>query len=188
MRVRSATVPVPVDAPADFEALFVGEFSYVWNSLRRLGIHERDLEDTTHEVFLQVHRHWAAYDTSRLARPWLFGFCYRIAADYRRLARHRGTLVGDAADLDKVQRAAGIPADEQLVQREAVELVHLALDRLDFDQRAVFVLHDLDECSMKGVADSLRIPVNTGYSRLRLARARFAVAVRKIMARRGEFE
>ena len=95
MRLRSATVQVPVDAPVDLETLFDGEFSYVWNSLRRLGIHERDLEDMTHEIFLQVHRHWAAYDTSRPARPWLFGFCYRIAADYRRLARHRGTLVGD---------------------------------------------------------------------------------------------
>jgi RNA polymerase sigma-70 factor (ECF subfamily) len=167
----------------DFGALFDQEFTYVWNALRRLGVAERDLEDMTHEVFLQVYRHRDAYDANRTVRPWLFGFAHRMAADYRRLARHRAVLVGDAADLEATQPGAHT-IEDHLESREAVELVQRALERLEFDQRAVFVLHDLDGFSMKDVAESLRIPVNTGYSRLRLARARFAVVVRK-MTRAG---
>jgi RNA polymerase sigma-70 factor, ECF subfamily len=187
MGLRSATSPFSIEASthAAFGTLFDRDFSYVWGTLRRLGIHERDLEDVTHEVFLQVYRHWAAFDASRAARPWLFGFAFRLAADYRRLARHRAKLVGDAADLECAAQSAP-PADDQVVTREAVELVHAALDRLDFDQRAVFILHDIDGCPMKEVADALTIRINTGYSRLRLARVRFASAVRKVMAQRGE--
>jgi RNA polymerase sigma-70 factor (ECF subfamily) len=49
-----------------------------------------------------------------------------------------------------------------------------ALDTLDLDRRAVFVLHELDELSMPEIAAALSIPLNTAYSRLRLARADLA--------------
>ncbi len=176
-RARDSAPYKTVEAP-DFQGLFDREFSYVWNTLRRLGVFDRDLEDMTHEVFLQVYRHWATYDPTRAARAWLFGFAYRIAADYRRLARHRVSLVGDVGTLGFAADARG--ADDQLIAHEAVELVHRALDHLDFDQRAVFIMHDLDGSTMKEVAVTLAIPVNTGYSRLRHARAAFAAAIRRM--------
>src|SRR5689334_2645076 len=189
MRLRRAATnadPGVTDAPR-FDAVFDGEFSYVWNTLRRLGICPRDLEDVTHEVFLQVYTHWAAFDATRAVRPWLFGFTYRIAADYRRLARHRLLLVGDVTEVEVA--AAGAPdaqPEEALRAREAAELVELGLDRLEFEQRAVFVMHDIDGFPMAEVAAALSIPVNTGYSRLRLARARFAAAVRKMKLAGGD--
>jgi RNA polymerase sigma-70 factor (ECF subfamily) len=57
-----------------------------------------------------------------------------------------------------------------------------ALDRLDFDRRVVLVMHDLDEISVPEIAAMLEIPLNTAYSRLRLARVDVVAAVR----RRGE--
>jgi len=182
MRLRgAATQPEPsVTNASDFDALFDGEFSYVWNTLRRLGISERDLEDVTHEVFLQVYMRWSAFDPARAVRPWLFGFAYRFAADYRRLARHRLVLVGDVTEIESATPGGtDVQHDELLRAREAAELVELGLARLEFEQRAVFVMHDIDGCAMSEVAAALSIPVNTGYSRLRLARARFAAAVRK---------
>jgi RNA polymerase sigma-70 factor (ECF subfamily) len=180
-----AVPPVAETSKASgFGALFDQEFSYVWTTLRRLGVHERDLEDMAHEVFLQVHRHWESYDAGRPARPWLFGFAYRMAADYRRLARHRVALVGDVTALDTAVAAAP-SADEALAERETIAFVLRALERIDFDQRAVLVLHDMDQCPMKEVASALSIPVNTAYSRLRLARARFALVVRRMQLTEG---
>jgi len=170
-----------------FELLFDREFSYVWNTLRRLGIYERDLEDVTHEVFLQIYTHWAAFDPARSARPWLFGFAYRIAADYRRLARHRMQLVGDVAEVeDQARPGTGTDQDDATDARDAAELVERALGRLELEQRAVLVMHDIDGSTMSEVAAALAIPVNTGYSRLRLARARFSAVVRKIKAAGGD--
>jgi RNA polymerase sigma-70 factor (ECF subfamily) len=44
------------------------------------------------------------------------------------------------------------------------------LDRLDADKRAVIVLFEIEELSMKEVAEVLGCPVQTAYSRLHAAR------------------
>jgi RNA polymerase sigma-70 factor (ECF subfamily) len=172
--------PKPADARA-FEALFDAELPYVWTSLRRLGVAERDLEDVAHELFLQVLRNLPTADTTRPARPWLFAFAVRFAADYRRLARHRGAFLGDT---EPMEPSAGPEALLAAKQREA--LVLRALEDVDFDRRAVFVLHELEERSMPEVAETLGLSLNTGYSRLRVAREEFAASVRRLTARGEE--
>jgi len=162
---------------AHFRAIFEHEFDYVWNTLRRLGVPPRDLEDLTHEVFVAVHRQLPHYDSSRPLRPWLFAFGFRIASDYRRRAHNRLEILeeNDVAD-------AAPAADAQLAAREDRALVAAALDTLDLDRRAVFVLHQLDECPVPEIAASLGIPLNTAYSRLRLAREQFAKAWKRLRA------
>jgi RNA polymerase sigma-70 factor (ECF subfamily) len=81
------------------------------------------------------------------------------------------------ADLD----AAGPEAS--FVDRQARLLVLEALEVLDLDQRAVFVMHDIDEQPAPAIADVLEIPLNTVYSRLRAARAKFEARLRKLRAR-----
>jgi DNA-directed RNA polymerase specialized sigma24 family protein len=44
---------------------------------------------------------------------------------------------------------------------------------LDLDRRAVFVMHALDEIPVPEIASTLAIPLNTAYSRMRLARWRY---------------
>src|SRR5690349_199974 len=87
-------MPAPVQGRPDFASVFKHEFSYVWNTLARLGIHARDLEDVALEVFWHVHRQLPEYDPARPLRPWLFVFAFRQASDYRCLARHRVELTG----------------------------------------------------------------------------------------------
>src|SRR6187401_472416 len=72
----------------DFDALFREQFGYVWHSLRRLGVAERDLEDLTQQIFLDVYRKLDTFHPNQPVRPWLFGFALRVASNYRRLARH----------------------------------------------------------------------------------------------------
>ncbi len=160
--------------PADFRALYEAEFNYVYNSLRRLGVAERDLEDLIHEVFLAFHRGRDHYDPARPLRPWLFGIAFRISSDYRRRAQHRYEVPEEREVAD-----ATPGADEQLVWRERRPLVLRALDTLDLDRRAVFVMHEIDGCTMPEIATVLAAPLNTLYSRLRLAREEFATFVRR---------
>src|SRR5690349_23546888 len=79
----------------EFPAVFREHLGYVWHALRRLGVRERDLEDVTHDVFLAVFRKLEQYDPARPLRPWLFGFAFRVASDYRERARHRWEVAGD---------------------------------------------------------------------------------------------
>jgi len=61
-----------------------------------------------------------------------------------------------------------------------------ALDTLDFDRRAVFILHEIDGVAIPEIARALEIPSNTAYSRLRLARADFGAAVRRLHLQGGQ--
>jgi RNA polymerase sigma-70 factor (ECF subfamily) len=165
-------------------ALFDQHFGYVWGSLRRLGVHEADLEDLAHEVFLRVHKNLGKFDQTRPLRPWLFGFCYRVAADHLRLARHRLELIGVYAD---AVDSAHSP-EEEMAHNQEKALVRRALAAMPLERRAVLVLHDVDGVRMADIAEALGIPLNTAYSRARLAReelARSVQSAREKGVRRG---
>jgi len=164
----------------DFRELFQAECSYVFHSLRRLGVHERDLEDVAHEVFLVIHKKLHEYDPSRPLRPWIFAFAYRFAADYRKLARHRREQIRDEAP-ETVD--AGPDVGDRIDAERSRKLVLEALDALDLDKRAVFVMHEIDGTPIPAVATALGIPLNTAYSRLRLAREAFTAQVKRLRLR-----
>jgi RNA polymerase sigma-70 factor, ECF subfamily len=174
---NEATAPTP--GAVDFPSLYKQEFAYVWRTLRRLGVRERDLPDLAHDFFIVVYRHLAEYDRSRPVRPWLFGIAFRIVSDYRRSARFVRETLGDAPDV--VDRAP--PVDEQIADNQARELVMRVLEELDLDRRAVLVMHDLDGQPVPEIALALTIPVATAYSRLRLARNDVAAAIKRFRAR-----
>lgn len=182
--VVPATAAAPESAEVeslDSTMVFRQEFRYVWNALRRLGVHERDLEDVTHEVFVRVHDQLPLFDPARALRPWLFGIALGIATNYRRLARHRVDLMAEVPEPSEPSGAA----EEALLQRERVELVHAALQRVPLEQRAVLVLHELDGCTIPDVATTLGLTLNTAYSRLRLGREAFKIALRRLASKKG---
>ena len=165
-------------AAVDFQELFQEHAGYVWSTLRRLGAAREDVEDLVHEVFLRVHLHLGEYDRSRPIRPWLFGFAYRVALEHRREGRRRPiTAPVEPADTTP-------PADELVARAEDRQLVLDALAALELERCAVFVMFEVDEVPMNEIARTFGIPVNTGYSRLRLAREDFAAAVKRLKARR----
>src|SRR5207248_282456 len=139
-------------------SLFESEFAFVCRSLRRLGVHEADLQDVAQELFVAVHQRHGEYDPSRPLRTWLFSFSLRFAANYRRLARVRGH-VSDAV-LERRPTAHAKSSDG-----EARELVLRGLSALDFDRRTVIVMCDLEGFAAPEVARELGIPLNTVYSR-----------------------
>jgi RNA polymerase sigma-70 factor (ECF subfamily) len=168
--------PVP-----DLAGVFQQEFQYVWRTVRRLGVHERDLEDVTHEVFLRVQAQLPLFDSTRPLRAWLFGIALGVAANYRRLARHRVDLLESCGEIaDDAQSP-----HEELEGIEKSRSVRAALRSVPLDQRAVLVLHELDGYPIPEVALTLGINVNTAYSRLRLARDSFRSAFRRLAATRG---
>ena len=183
MAVPQAALPEAGDSDrhARFRAVFDREFDYVWASLRRLGVHPRDIEDVAQDVLVNVHRKLDEYDASRPIRPWLFAFAVRSASDWRRLARHRVELLG----IEGEPAASTPPADSMVERKEDADLVLLALESVDPERRAVFILHELDECPMKEIAEAFGLPLFTGYSRLRVAREEFSAAVRRLRPQRG---
>lgn len=175
----------PTQAPGveEFRALFEAQYDYVWTSLRRLGVPERDREDVTSELFVRVHQRLHTFDRARPVRPWLFAFAVRFASDYRRLARNRHEQLDTSESAPEPASATPL-ADEALAQEQRRRLVLTALEALDLDKRAVVVLHDLDETPVPEIARALGIPEGTAYTRLRTGRAELAQALRRIVSKK----
>jgi RNA polymerase sigma-70 factor (ECF subfamily) len=165
----------------DFRSIYESEVNYIWVSLSRLGVRERDLEDLTHDVFAKFFQNYGAYDPDRPLRPWLFAFAARVASEHRRLARHRYEVATDA-----VEAGAPSSAPEGAIERaEQRAVLAEAMGALDEDKRLVFVLHDLEEVATPEIARALGIPEGTVSSRLRAGRAEVLLAVKRIRARKG---
>jgi RNA polymerase sigma-70 factor (ECF subfamily) len=176
--ISSEALPTPA-----LEAIFVEHADHVANSLRRLGVRDADVPDLVQEVFVVVHRILADYDPARPMWPWLFGILYRTAAAYRRKAFREvlddGTIAGARHDSSK-------NLEEVMRRDEDRRLVLAALQHIELTRRAVFVMADIDGVAIPEIARALGIGVNTAYSRLRLAREEFRVAVLRLGKSRGD--
>jgi RNA polymerase sigma-70 factor, ECF subfamily len=160
-----------------FDRIYADHCAYVCRSLRRLGVAERDLEDVAQEAFLAIHKHLGSYDPSRPIKPWLFGFAYHTAANYRRGVRRKPQNVEAAPS----ERHETTPEDE-LVASERRQLLRRALAEVDVEHRAVLILVDLDDVEPKAVAEALDLPIATVYSRVRNGRIKLKEAIELIRA------
>jgi len=169
-------------SPVDLRPLFREHFRFVCVTLRRLGVREGDVEDVAQDVFVVVHRKLESFDQARPFQLWLFGICARAAAGHRRLARHH-RQVHPAAPVDAAH--GGPLPDEEVAAEEDRRLVLAALDGISPQRREVFVMYDLNDFSVAEIAETLSIPINTVYSRLRIAREEFRQAVTRLRPARG---
>ena len=163
----------PFGGTAGFEA----ELDYVLRALRRHGVSERDAEDLAQDVFLVMWRRRSDFDPERSLRAWLAGIAYKVAHEHHkrswRFWPREGLEPRDERPLP----------DEEVASARARRLVLGALSRLTERQRAMLVMHDLDGLPMPEIAALMRVPLFTGYSRLRLARKAFARAVESLRRR-----
>jgi RNA polymerase sigma-70 factor (ECF subfamily) len=155
----------PPEAPA-LRDVFREHAPFVLRILRRMGVPEADLEDAAQDVFVVVHRKLPGYDGRASVRTWLFGIAQRIALARRRRAHARHEVT--RADVDTAGQRPSL--SEDAAQLDARALLIDAIDRLDSDKRAVFVLYEIEGFSMHEVAAAVECPLATAYSRLRLAR------------------
>jgi RNA polymerase sigma-70 factor, ECF subfamily len=160
----------PAAIPLAMRDLYRAELDYVWNALRRLGIRQSDLEDLAQEVFLRAFRDWDRYDPGRPVRPWLFSITYHVAIDFLRLERHVREEMGSLPEIADHGRRP----DEHAAGSQAKSQLNELLAGLSVDRRALIVMHELFGHTVPEIAEALGVPLNTVYSRLRLARADLA--------------
>ncbi len=167
---------VPALRARAFRAMYDEHVDFVWRNLRRLGVPESEADDRTQEVFVIAHRRFSEYvDRGHGPRAWLFQIALRVASDAR---RHRRRHPEDP-DGGHALNHESVPADqaEALARREALARLDRALATIEVGRRAVLVLHEIEEMTAPEVAQVLNIPLNTVYSRLRVARGELEAAL-----------
>jgi RNA polymerase sigma-70 factor (ECF subfamily) len=171
-------------AQTSFAELFREHAPYAGRALRNLGVGDADVPDALQETFLVVHKKLGAFRGESSLRTWIYGICLRIAAAHRRRPHRRREVALDEALHDAA--AAGAP-DEAAEQRQALARLDAALDELDDDKRAVFVLYEIEGLTLAEIAGAVGAPLPTVYSRLQVARRMIQAAFDpgRVAAERG---
>ncbi len=129
-------------------------------------------------MFITIQRLLPSYDPQRPLRPWLFGIAFRYAQRYRDKDERRSEQLDSSPEHSHPPVPAA--ADAEVDRHAARQLVVAALQRMKPARRAVFVMAAIDGHTAPEIAQALDMPLNTVYSRLRVARDEFAAAVRRL--------
>lgn len=157
-------------------AAVIGEHApFVWRVLRHLGALESELDDLCQEVFVVVLRQLPSFAGRSSLRTWIYGIC-------RNVVNHARAEKGRAKEIvvpTLPERDAPATQDDALWLKQTYAQLVDALDKLDTDQRTVFVLYEIEELPMEEIAEAVTAPVTTCYSRLHAARAKVEALLRK---------
>jgi len=161
-------------------ALVDAHQDFIWRSLRRLGVPAAQVDDATQEVFCVAMRRLDQIEREA-ERSFLFGVAMRVASDARRACvRSRERADPTAIDI----AVATSPTPEAILDKqEALVLLDEALDALDDETRAVFVLFEIEGFTSPEIASLLVLRLGTVASRLRRGREQFHAAATRLRAR-----
>ncbi len=111
-------------------------------------------------------------------RSWLGAIAWRIAGSRRRSQRRRREDY-DAVALETARSRGEDPAAATLIAEQLLR-VQQALDTLEPDHRAVFILYEMQGEPCVSIAEAMGVPAGTIYSRLHNARKRFTKAYERL--------
>lgn len=168
-----------LDAASRLRALVDRHYSFVWRSLRRLGVRDDALEDAAQQVLVVAARRLADI-RPRSERSFLFGTALRVASDLRRAGQRR--LEDPSSDLLDDVCDPGPDPEQAAGESDARRLLAEVLDAMPLELRTVFILFELEEMSKREVAAMLELPEGTVSSRLRRARELFEKHVARLQA------
>ncbi|MEM6989899.1 MAG: RNA polymerase sigma factor [Myxococcota bacterium] len=164
--------PGPGEVHLDADDLFRAYASFVARFLSHIGVDPQDVSDLVQEVFLVAHRRGGFVPRTAKPTTWLAAIAVRVWADRRKkLRRHREDC--DTAKVLVVPSDLASPHDDAERRRD-LALIQDSIGRLSPEKRAVFIPFELEGESCRTIADRLRVPVGTVYSRLHAARKEVA--------------
>lgn len=157
-----------------FAEAYDRDLPWLWTAVRRLGVETRDIADVCHDVFVVAWQRRESFQAGKPFRAWLYGIACGIVANRRVRRSSADVLVSEAPRIS----ADATPEHDLDAKQTYARILH-GLNALDVEKREIFVGHDIEGLSMPELTDALGISVNTGYSRLRLARAAFEKTFRE---------
>lgn len=180
-RESKAAAPVLVGTIAE---VYREHFYFVWRNARRLGVPEANLDDVVQDVFIVVHRRLADFDGRVQLRSWIFGILEHVVRGYRRRYQRKSAR---CVPFPHDSMSASDPMPSELAERaERVEVLEMLLGQLDEDKAMLIVLSELEQWTLREIAEHIGSNTNTVYSRLTAAKREFDRVYARWLIKAGE--
>ena len=138
-----------------------------------------DQEDALQEVFVVMYRRLGEYREQDKVKAWLYAIRARVANDFRRRVHRRREQLTDTTPERSLEPSQASDVSKQ----QALVLAQRLLEALPEQQRAVFLLYEVEQMPMNEVALAVGCPLLTAYARLRKARERVLAQVSRAQLR-----
>jgi len=158
-----------------FADIYREYFDFVWTAVRRLGVEPGAADDVVQEIFIVIHARVDTVQHPESLRSWVYGVIRRVVSHYHRAQRAK--LAATASFEGHPDSLFPRTPFDQGEQTARIRMLREVLEELDAPKREVFMMAELEELTVPEIAEILRIPLNTAYSRLRAARQQFEAAV-----------
>jgi RNA polymerase sigma-70 factor, ECF subfamily len=141
---------------------------------RLAGPRGRDAhDDLVQSALEQVCRSIAGFEGRSRLSTFVFGICHRVVARSRRYDRVRNWFRRDAEEATLPQESA--TPDALYDRAHSVAEARRQLEKLGAEERAAFVLHEVEDLPLEEVAAALRCSTRTVKRRLRAAREKLLI-------------
>jgi RNA polymerase sigma-70 factor (ECF subfamily) len=138
---------------------------------RRLVGDDATAEDLVQETFVALPKAMSGYREDAPLRTFLIGVAVNRARHHvRAAARRRATLSRFASEPASLSPNASASPEQEAQRAQLADVLSRALDELPIDQRAAFVLCEVEERTSAEVAVILGVPEGTVRTRVFHAR------------------
>jgi RNA polymerase sigma-70 factor (ECF subfamily) len=145
-----------------------------------VGRHDQ-AEDLTQDVFLKLYRSLNTFDRRANFQTWLVSVSRNLCIDhYRSVRKEREVVNRDVDPADLTPPAPERSAQAELEQRDRVQLLRKALDKLPPSLRTAVMMRDIQEMSYHDIAERLELPEGTVKSRINRGRTELARQYRRL--------
>ena len=189
-KLRAEVAPAETSSPEgasppdlSFEGLYEQWFADVSRWVRALGGAEADRDDLVQEIFLVVHRRLSDFDGHNVA-GWLYQIARRKVRDHRRLLWVKHLFGKTSQPLVDAMLTTKQNALDELETKQKRVLLGQLLEKLNEDQRAAFVLFEIEGSSGEEIAALTGVPVNTVWARIHKARKKLQDQAERFEKRR----
>jgi len=154
----------------------------IYNTILRICGNVDDAAELTQETFVKIIRNLDRFEGRSSLYTWAFRIAVNLTLNYcRRKSRTQMVPLDLMVGPDNEQakhalrdylRDESVEDPAAVIQnKEQVELILKAIDKLDEDQRAVVVLRDIENMEYNEIAKVLQVELGTVKSRISRARA-----------------
>ena len=164
----------PMDDKGAFQDLVEPHLKLLWQTAYRFTGCREDADDLLQELLVRLYPQRERLSKVERLRPWLVRSLYHLFVDSRRgWLRNVLSLVAPDSTDAVTTMSAETPGPDALADADQVSrALFRALARIDADQRAVVVLHDMEGYTLAELHGTLEVPIGTLKSRLFRGRRR----------------
>lgn len=170
--VRADIAAAKAGSPEGFESLVDAYAPRLYGYFLRATGNRHDAEDLLGELMLRLVRTLGSYDERGRFEPWLFRIAANLVRDRIRRYKARPRNISLALESPDGQAYAdaipgpAAPVDGKLLQDEAAEAVHEALQTLDESTRQMILLRHFAEMSFAEIARAMDCPIGTALAKV----------------------